>query len=96
MADVLAFKPRPAPQETEPTAIGTAFCLGCDHVWQAQAPLGTDQLECPQCHRHMGMFKFEFQPPAGTLVYTCNCGNQLFTIMTEGHMCPRCGVMNRY
>lgn len=93
MAAILEFK---KPGAQDPHATGHAFCLGCDHTWEAVAPVGTQRLECPECHRRMGMFTFEFAPPEGTLVRTCDCGNQLFTLTEEGHMCPRCGTYQSY
>lgn len=77
-------------------AHGEAFCLGCGHTWQAVAPTGTTQLECPACQSIKGHWKFEFMPAVGELVRECNCGNQLFYLTPEGHMCANCGVYQEY
>lgn len=89
---VLFRKPEP------PHGVGEAFCIGCDHVWTATAPVGTTQLECPECRALKGHWRFEHAPaPApGSLVRECNCGNQLFYLTPKGHMCANCGVYQRY
>lgn len=78
---------------------GEAFCLACDHSWQAVAQTGKESLEgfeCPSCHRHTGHWKFEFYPTEGTEVRTCDCANQLFYLTRQGHMCANCGIYQRY
>jgi hypothetical protein len=79
-----------------PHGAGTAFCLSCKHTWAAVAPIGVGALECPACERVTGHWKFEFYPSEGQMVRECNCGNQLFYMTTEGHMCANCGVYQRY
>lgn len=75
---------------------GEAFCLACDHTWAAVAPTGTETLECPACKRVTGHWKFEFYPSAGQSVRQCNCGNQLFYLTPEGHLCASCGIYQAY
>jgi hypothetical protein len=75
---------------------GPAFCIACAHEWIAVAPTGTTQLECPKCKAEKGHWKFEFMPKVGDLVRECNCGNQLFYLTTEGHMCANCGIYQSY
>ena len=91
MSNVTPIKPRP-----EQTALGPAFCIACDHNWSAVAPTGTTELECPNCHAVKGHWKFEFYPSVGQSVRECNCGNQLFYLTPDGHMCANCGVYQRY
>ena len=86
----------PFPQRTTPHGVGAAFCIGCDHEWEAISPVGTERLECPGCHAVKGIFKFEFAPNVGTQVRECNCGNQLFYLTPDGHLCPRCGTYQSY
>lgn len=93
---VIAFKPRESEPVLEQHGHGEAFCIGCGHTWQAVAPTGTTQLECPQCSALKGHWKFEFAPPPGTEVRECLCSNQLFYLTREGHMCANCGVYQRY
>lgn len=82
--------------ETVQHGVGEAFCLSCDHSWVAVVETGTECFECPGCHRHTGRFKFEFAPTEGQLVRTCRCGNQLFYLTPDGHMCASCGLFQAY
>lgn len=75
---------------------GEAFCIGCGYHWAAVAPTGTTTLVCPQCLAHKGKWKFEFAPSPGQMVRECGCGNQLFYLTPEGHLCANCGVYQRY
>jgi hypothetical protein len=97
---VVAFKrperPPQCPEQTEQHGTGPAFCVGCGHTWTAVAPTGTTQLECPACKALKGHWKFEFYPSEGQMVRECNCGNQLFYLTTEGHLCANCGIYQRY
>lgn len=92
MGDVVSIKGRSLDQH----AVGEAFCVACHHTWVAAAPTGTLALECPSCGAVKGHWKFEFQPAEGQLVRTCNCGNQLFYLTPEGHMCANCGIYQGY
>jgi len=91
MNSVVQFKPRPAPSMQ-----GRAFCIQCGHSWEAVAPVGTVELECPGCKTMKGRFTFASAPESGTEVRECNCGNQLFYLTREGHMCANCGMYQRY
>lgn len=75
---------------------GEAFCIQCGHEWEAITDTGTVQLECPNCHTMKGLFKFPFEPNEGQLVRECGCGNQLFYLSPEGHLCANCGIYQRY
>ena len=59
------------------------------------SPNRNRRSECPNCHTQKGKWKFEFAPAEGTLVRECNCGNQLFYLTTEGHMCANCGTYQK-
>ena len=78
------------------TGVGDAFCIQCGHSWIAIAPTGTTELECPSCKTMKGLFKFQFMPKEGTLIRVCNCGNMLFYLTPEGHMCANCGIYQQY
>lgn len=93
---VIEFKPKGQKSEESPHGTGEAFCIDCEHTWVAVAPNGTRCLECPSCHRMTGKFKFEWYPPPGTMVRVCDCGNQLFYLTQEGHLCANCGTYQRY
>lgn len=92
---VLEFKRR-KPEEYEQTACGEAFCIACDHRWAAVAPTGTIDLECPNCKSMKGHWAFAFSPDVGQLVRSCYCGNQLFLLTPDGHMCANCGIYQEY
>lgn len=93
---VIPFK-RPEPEpEPEPHGSGEAFCIGCSHTWVAVAPVGTVDLQCPKCLCHKGKWKFEFFPSEGQMVRVCNCGNQLFYLTPDGHLCANCGTYQEY
>lgn len=98
MSKVLEFKrveKEPEP-EMEQWGQGLAFCLHCKHEWQAVAPAGTLNLECPECHTMKGKWKFEFYPRDDQDVRSCLCGNQMFYLTPEGHLCANCGIYQRY
>ena len=75
----------------EPHVQGKAFCIACNHNWRGVWPLGVTELECPECKRMMGRSTFEISPQEGQMVYECNCGNQLFNILSDRIHCPSCG-----
>lgn len=91
---ILEFPGRRA--EDDQHGSGPAFCLSCNHTWSAVVPMGTTILECPACHRHTGRLKFEFYPSDDQQVRVCDCGNQLFYLTPEGHLCANCGIYQRY
>ena len=91
MSNVIAFK-----KVNVPHAAGEAFCLQCKHEWVAVAQSGVVQLECPECKTLKGLFKFPFNVQAGEQIRFCNCGNNLFIITPEGHLCPNCGIYQGY
>ena len=84
------------PVTTEQHGAGEAFCIGCGHTWAAVAPTGTTELECPSCKAHKGKWKFEFYPNPGQMIRGCDCGNQLFYLTPDGHMCANCGIYQSY
>lgn len=90
---VLSFK-RPDP--VDPHMTGKARCIQCGHEWVAVAPVGTVFLECPECRTEKGRFIGACAPQEGTEVRECNCGNQLFYLTREGHMCANCGTYQFY
>ncbi len=98
-AEIFKFARR-APAEPEEPPIqhgsGEAFCLSCKHVWQAVAPTGIEAFECPSCQRFTGHWKYEFAPGPGQSVRVCNCGNQLFYLTPDGHLCANCGIYQSY
>ena len=92
MSNVIPF----GRQVREQHGVGEAFCLSCNHTWVATHPTGTTVFECPSCQRVTGRWKFGFSPSVGQQVRECDCGNQLFYLTPEGHMCASCGRYQRY
>lgn len=90
MADIVPIK------RTEQWGGGQAFCIDCGNTWAAAAPTGTVALECPGCHTMKGKWKFEFYPNEDQKVRECGCGNQLFYLTPDGHLCANCGIYQRY
>lgn len=87
MGDVIQLR------DAKPHGTGKAVCLQCKHEWVAVAPVGAVSLECPNCETNRGVFKFLYEPKA---MYRCSCGNELFWITPEGHMCPNCGIRESF
>lgn len=90
---VVEFK---RPEKTEPHGEGPAFCIACEHEWQAVAPAGTVELECPECQTMKGRFRRIFGTYESESVWTCNCGNDLFRVTETGHLCVNCGIFQRF
>lgn len=91
MSNIVPFK-----KGTDPHGTGDAFCFQCKHEWIAVAPVGTTQLECPECKTLKGLWRFPFKPPVGTMLRVCDCSNDLFYITPEGHLCTNCGTYQMY
>lgn len=58
---------------------GQAKCIGCQHVWEAVAPVGTAYLECPSCGSMRGTWVHPVGAEAGDLAFFCNCGSEALT-----------------
>ena len=72
-----------------PHMTGNAMCLQCGTKWVAVAPIGTVELECPECKTWKGVFEGMTAPD---VVWQCDCGNQHFYMDEHGAMCAKCGV----
>jgi hypothetical protein len=86
-----------AKAEREPHWAGTCKCVGCGHEWDAVAPLGTLQLECPSCTLPKGYPKHPFGAAPGDAVFVCNhCDSEALTAyLREGRfhiICMGCGI----
>ena len=75
--------------EYKPHICGEAKCLACGHKWHAVAPIGTTELDCPECETWKGVFCGFTAPET---IWECNCGNQHFYIDPIGAMCAKCGT----
>lgn len=76
-------------EERSPHLSGNAVCIGCKNQWVAVAPVGTVDLECPNCSLPQGRFMQLVQDD--DLHWTCNCGNQFFHITQKRTYCVVCG-----
>ena len=86
----------PFPQPPEPSLEGQAECVGCHHRWEAVAPAGTVNLECPACHAIKGRFVYPVEPDEDTAVWHCDCGGSLFMVVEHrGYLCAACGVYQK-
>lgn len=82
------FKPK------DPHLSGEAHCIYCDHKWTAVAPVGTTQLECPECRTLKGVFTYPCEPEGER--WECQCGCQLFWITPTYSMCYNCGEIQSF
>jgi hypothetical protein len=75
---------------------GTAYCVGCQHEWEAVAPIGTMWIDCPSCELPKGTAKFPFGAQPGDLLLTCDCGCEALTAYKRDsrfHVkCMACGT----
>ncbi len=96
--DLYTFTPKKKnkPEKDSGYGQGEAFCIGCQHKWQAVAPAGTVVMECPNCKTMKGRYMFEFYPAMGVEVRACACDNRLFYLTKQGHLCANCGTYQRY
>lgn len=76
--------------EREPHLSGKALCLNCKHQWVAVAPIGTLDLECPECTLPQGRYMHLVQDDSDPH-WTCQCGNQFFHITPKRTYCVSCG-----
>lgn len=84
MSNVVEFI-RPDPHVT-----GPAMCSECGYKWQACAPVGTRALECSECGKRAGAWRYAVFPGEGD-VLQCNCGGNLFVVTRHKYMCATCG-----
>lgn len=94
MADIIDLKAKKA--EREPHIAGAAFCVACDHTWTGVWPIGTTEFQCPECKRLMGRSTYEISPHKDAKVFECNCGNQLYHVLTDRIHCPSCGQQTSF
>jgi len=71
---------------------GDVICTNCKKVWTGVVPVGTHELECPDCHTMKGVFKHHLAPITNE-IWRCNCGAELFFILKKKIQCCECGVI---
>ena len=80
-----------AREERQPHWEGTARCIGCQHEWQAIAPMGTMWLDCPSCSLPKGHPKHPFGAALGDDFLKCDCGCEALTAYKrKGNFYVRC------
>lgn len=84
MAEIISLDAR------RPHMDGEAKCAACGHRWRAVAPIGTPNLECPECATHHGVWMHPAM--AQRPLWQCACGNEFFVIHDDRIMCSRCGA----
>ena len=90
MAKVIAF-----PEAKTPMLRGPARCLGCGACWEAVVPEGTIVgFACPQCHLYKGVFEGVCEPEGGCR-WVCDCGSDIYYILSYGCQCVMCGVIQK-
>lgn len=89
MSNIIAF------ERNDPHLSGEAICACCRHKWIAVAPVGTKELECPECGTFKGLFVNQVAPRSEYL-WECNCGCQIFFILKEGIQCYQCGDIQSF
>ncbi len=78
-----------AREERTPHMQGEARCAACGHEWQAVAPVGTHEMECPACGSIKGHMVNSVM--RGSERFVCNCGCDVFRISREhGPYCVNC------
>lgn len=79
----------------DPHIRGQALCMNCRRSWEAVAPVGATQVECPTCGTMKGVFVnpvlFKDEP-----FWECNCGNEFFVIHKDRLVCAHCGTQQRF
>ena len=74
---------------------GPAKCLVCNHEWGAVAPLGTVDLECPECQTLRGCWVYPIGPTNNMEIYKCpECWHEYFMVLASLEIqCVRCGCL---
>ncbi len=74
-----------------PHMSGAAACMVCHHSLVAVAPVGTHELECPECHAIKGYYVAPVV--AGEDRFQCDCACSVFHIGRGiGPYCVHCGT----
>lgn len=94
MAEVVSLAA--AREERTPHLAGEALCIGCHHKWEAAAPVGTWQLECPECGSMKGIWRNPIGAAIGDSYFSCHCGCEALTAYLRGGRfylkCMSCGT----
>lgn len=75
----------------DPHIGGECVCLACGHRWAGVAPVGTFELECPECGTKKGVWD-AWCLKNDTPWWQCDCGCDLFRVHSGGFYCANCGA----
>ena len=92
MSNVVQFKPKQPVNDEPPMMNGHGKCMACSHEWTARVPIGTWELECPECGLWKGLMMGFVNPAEGELLRECRCGCQAFYVTPDGVHCLLCGT----
>jgi predicted nucleic acid-binding Zn ribbon protein len=73
----------------KPHLEGRAVCVKCKHEWEAVVPIGTLNLECPNCSLFYGRLMHAIIRKEDH--WECICGNDLMHVTPNYYYCPCCG-----
>lgn len=90
MGSIVPFKPK----VPDNCATGEAVCYTCGHSWQAVAPIGVIELECPKCKELTGKWLNRFRPSEGYVYHCGNCNGETWVLTPDGALCESCGVFD--
>lgn len=94
MNNIATFPSKPDSQDDGEHLSGPARCIECRHEWEAVAPVGTYELECPQCESMKGIFVWPVDEDGDR--WQCHCGSDAFRVLRGAIMCYRCGTEQRF
>ena len=90
MSNVLSLAE--AKEQRTPHMTGMARCVACGHEWQAVAPVGTHEFECPSCNATKGYMAHSVV--RGETRVVCDCGCDVFRIHPDhGPYCVNCATV---
>lgn len=95
MTNIATFPNKSASQDDGKHLSGPARCIECRHEWEAVAPVGTYELQCPQCSSMKGIFVWSVDED-GLDRWICHCGADAFMVLRDAIMCYRCGTEQRF
>lgn len=96
MTNIATFPNKSDSQDDCKHLSGPARCIECRHEWVAVAPVGTYELQCPQCESIKGMYIGPVDEDENVDRWQCHCGCDVFKMLRDAIMCYRCGTEQRF
>lgn len=94
MTNIAPFPNKANGQDDGKHLSGPARCIECRHEWEAVAPVGTYELQCPQCESMKGMYIGPVDEDGEKWI--CHCGSDAFKVLRAEIICYRCGTDQRF